>query len=165
MVYKIHPTDAVVLNVEKNTKIVLSQNVCTTSSELRVEAELIQGLLNWYSCIDMELLDTQINDLCVVLGQLDMESNLRSSADGIVEALGALILVKDDIKTISNNKVKDDVEKQLINLYTKKMGIDIPENHEDITQYVYEYILDVVGVGNYSDQDIAIGFRQWIENK
>jgi len=164
MVYEIHPSDAVVLNVEKQIKIILYKNGIT-GSELRIEAELIKGLLNWYSRIDMEFLEMQINDLCVVAGQLDRESNLCSSADGIIEALSALILVKDDIKTVNNNKVKDNVEKQLIYLYTKKMGIDIPENHEDITQYVYEYILDVVGVGNYSDQDIAIGFRQWIENK
>ena len=96
---------------------------------------------------------------------MDGNSQLIDSCDGLLNMLGDILTIHEDIRTQSNNKVKDDVEKQLIHLYTQKMGIDIPENHEDITQDVYEYILDVVGVGNYSDQDIAIGFRQWIEKK
>lgn len=122
-------------------------------------------LINWYNSINKTLLEAQINDLAVVAGQLDGNSQLIDSCDGLLNMLGDILTIHEDIRTQSNNKVKDDVEKQLIHLYTQKMGIDIPENHEDITQDVYEYILDVVGVGNYSDQDIAIGFRQWIEKK
>jgi hypothetical protein len=122
-------------------------------------------LINWYNSIDKKLLEAQINHLATVAAQLDANSELDFACEGILNMLGDVLTIHEDSIIESNNNVKDEIERDLINLYVHKIGIDIPENHEDITQYVYEYILDVVGVGNYSDQDIAIGFRQWIEKK
>jgi hypothetical protein len=122
-------------------------------------------LINWYNSIDKTLLEAQINDLATLASHLDANSQLSDSCDGLLNMIGDLLTIHEDMRQAENNKYKDAIERDLINLYVHKIGIDIPENHEDITQDVYEYILDVVGVENYSDQDIAIGFRQWIEKR
>jgi hypothetical protein len=163
MKYSIHPIYAVVYNNTNNIKMMLCKNGCVTTPEQRKEAELLVKLLNFYSEIDFDLLNSQINILSSI-----SENNVTligdiEACDGIINMLSSLISIKEDLTELKNVKLKDEVEKSLINLYTKKIGIDIPNNHEDITQYVFEYIMDVVG-NDYSDQDIGIAFRMWIEN-
>lgn len=58
---------------------------------------------------------------------------------------------------------KDEVERVLINKWTQ-IGMDIPDNHEDIIQYCYEDILDTADI-DWHDGDVAIAFRRWIESQ
>jgi hypothetical protein len=58
---------------------------------------------------------------------------------------------------------KDEIEKGFINLITK-IGMDIPDNFEDIVQFIYEDICETADEVNWNDSDIVIGFRRWIES-
>jgi hypothetical protein len=60
-----------------------------------------------------------------------------------------------------NTKKKDEVERMLINMW-KQIGMDIPSNHEDITQFVFEDVCDTAD--DWHSGDVAIGFRRWIES-
>lgn len=62
----------------------------------------------------------------------------------------------------SKYKMKDDIERIFINLIAR-MEMEIPENYEDIVQYIYEYVLETDSI-NWS-VDVVIGFREWIESK
>lgn len=64
------------------------------------------------------------------------------------------------MKTINK---KDEIEKIFINLITK-IGMDIPNNFEDIVQFIYEDILVCADEVNWNDEDVIIGFRRWIES-
>lgn len=63
-----------------------------------------------------------------------------------------------------NTNKKDEVEKILITMYST-LGIDRPSNHEDITQFVFEDICDTADPVNWNNDDVAIGFRRWIESQ
>ena len=58
---------------------------------------------------------------------------------------------------------KDEIERQFINLLSK-INMDIPENYEDIVQYIYEDVCETADPENWSEGDIVIGFRRWIES-
>jgi len=58
---------------------------------------------------------------------------------------------------------KDEIERRFINLLTK-IGMNIPDNFEDIVQYIYEDVCETADE-NWNDSDIVIGFRRWIESK
>ena len=62
---------------------------------------------------------------------------------------------------IANTEMKDQVEFHLINLW-KTAGMDIPDNHEDITQYCFEDVLETASKDWHSG-DVAIAFRRWVE--
>jgi hypothetical protein len=57
---------------------------------------------------------------------------------------------------------KDEVETILIRKWTS-IGIDLPENYEDIVQFCYEDVCETADERNWSDGDVAIAFRRWIE--
>jgi hypothetical protein len=59
---------------------------------------------------------------------------------------------------------KDEIEKIFINLITS-IGMDIPNNFEEIVQDIYEDVCETADPINWSDGDVAIGFRRWIENQ
>lgn len=58
---------------------------------------------------------------------------------------------------------KDEIETIWINEITK-MGMDIPENFEDIVQFIYEDVCETADPVNWGDTDVVIGFRRWIES-
>jgi len=58
---------------------------------------------------------------------------------------------------------KDEIEMRFINLITK-IGMDIPDNFEDIVQFIYEDICETADEVNWNDSNIVIGFRRWIES-
>lgn len=64
----------------------------------------------------------------------------------------------------SKYKMKDDIERVFINLIAR-IGMDIPENYEDIVQYIYEDVLETADSINWSVGDVVIGFRRWIEKQ
>ncbi len=64
----------------------------------------------------------------------------------------------------SKYKMKDDIESIFINLIAR-MEMEIPENYEDIVQYIYEDVLETADPINWSVDDVVIGFRRWIESK
>lgn len=66
--------------------------------------------------------------------------------------------------TDSKYKMKDDIESIFINLIAR-MGMDIPENYEDIVQDIYEDVLETADPINWGVSDVVIGFRRWIESK
>lgn len=59
---------------------------------------------------------------------------------------------------------KDFIEDKFINLVTK-IGMDLPDNYEDIVQYIYEDVCETADELNWNDSDIVIGFRRWIESR
>lgn len=62
-----------------------------------------------------------------------------------------------------NTKKKDEIETMLIDMW-KQIGIDIPSNHEDITQFVFEDVCETADAVNWHSGDVAIAFRRWIES-
>lgn len=61
-----------------------------------------------------------------------------------------------------NTKKKDEIESLLIDVFDR-IGIETPSNHEDITQFVFEDVCDTADPVNWNNDDVAIGFRRWIE--
>lgn len=59
---------------------------------------------------------------------------------------------------------KDEIEKSLISIWTS-IGMDVPENFEDIVQYVYEDVCETADPVEWNNSDVVIGFRRWIESK
>lgn len=59
---------------------------------------------------------------------------------------------------------KDEIEKMLINLWSG-IGMDIPDNYEDIVQDVYEDVCETADPIDWHDGDVVIGFRRWIEKQ
>ena len=62
-----------------------------------------------------------------------------------------------------NTKKKDEIESLLIDIFDR-IGIETPSNFEDITQFVFEDVCDTADKDNWNDDDVAIGFRRWIES-
>jgi hypothetical protein len=44
-----------------------------------------------------------------------------------------------------------------------KIGIDIPNNYEDIVQFCYEDVCETADSTEWHSGDVAIAFRRWIE--
>ncbi len=63
-----------------------------------------------------------------------------------------------------NFNKKDEVKKILIQKITY-LGMDIPNNIADIVQYCFEDILECADKDNWSDGDVIIAFRRWIEGE
>jgi len=59
---------------------------------------------------------------------------------------------------------KTEIEIILIG-FLRMIGIDKPINFEIILQFIYEDIQETADINNWSDSDVAIGFRRWIEIK
>jgi len=59
---------------------------------------------------------------------------------------------------------KDEIERILISMWAS-IAMDIPENYEDIVQDCYEDVCETADPENWSDGDVAIAFRRWIENQ
>jgi hypothetical protein len=44
--------------------------------------------------------------------------------------------------------------------------MNVPENHEEIVDFIYKDIFESADVDNWIDSnDVIIGFRRWIESK
>ena len=63
-----------------------------------------------------------------------------------------------------NTKKKDEIERILIDMFDR-IGIQIPSNFEDITQFVFEDVCDTADPVNWNNDDVTIGFRRWIEKQ
>lgn len=59
---------------------------------------------------------------------------------------------------------KDAIETMLINMWAS-LGMDIPNNYEDIVQYCYEDVCETADPLNWHSGDVAIAFRRWIEEQ
>ena len=59
---------------------------------------------------------------------------------------------------------KDEIERVLISKW-KQIGMDIPDNFEEIVQYCYEDVCETADPETWHDGDVAIAFRRWIENQ
>ena len=59
---------------------------------------------------------------------------------------------------------KDEIETNLINLWAS-ISMVIPDNYEDIVQFCYEDICETADPINWSDGDVVIAFRRWIESR
>lgn len=59
---------------------------------------------------------------------------------------------------------KDEIEKMLINIWSS-IGMDIPNNFEEIVQFCYEDVCDTADNENWHSGDVVIAFRRWIETK
>lgn len=66
-------------------------------------------------------------------------------------------------ETFGSVAMKDEIEKIFINIITN-IGIDLPENWEDIVQFIYEDVMETADIENWTSDDVRIGFRRWIEN-
>lgn len=62
-----------------------------------------------------------------------------------------------------NFEMRDEVERMVIDIFTR-IGCDIPDNWEDIVQFIYEDVLETADKNNWHSGDVAIGFRRWIES-
>ena len=62
-----------------------------------------------------------------------------------------------------NTKKKDEIESLLIDIFDR-IGIETPSNLEDITQFVFEDVCDTADGDDWNNDDVAIGFRRWIES-
>lgn len=80
------------------------------------------------------------------------------------EGNGYKLLSKNDNPVFGTVACKDMVEYYLINLFNT-MGMDIPENYEDIVQDCYEDVMETADAEKWHSGDVTIAFRRWIEKQ
>jgi hypothetical protein len=90
----------------------------------------------------------------------DLKFKVAELKDTIVSLRKQLELSKDSFSL----KKKDEIETRFINIITK-IGMDIPNNFEEIVQYIYEDVCETADPDTWNDDDIIIAFRRWIESK
>jgi len=73
-------------------------------------------------------------------------------------------LMEERIGTSENLRKKDKIEKMLIDIWAS-IGMDIPNNFEDIVQFCYEDVCDTADAENWHSGDVTIAFRRWIEEQ
>ena len=59
---------------------------------------------------------------------------------------------------------RDEIEKIFIDQMAV-FGIDLPENYEEIVQFIYEDVCETADPVNWTSEDVRIGFRRWIESQ
>ena len=94
------------------------------------------------------------------MSKQDLKLEIAELKDTIVYLKKQLELSKDSFSI----KKKDEIETRFINIITK-IGMDIPNNFEDIVQNIYEDVCETADPDNWNDDDIVIAFRRWIESK
>ena len=57
-----------------------------------------------------------------------------------------------------------EVNVHLMRMY-KTMGIDKPENHEDILDYVVNDLLETADLDNWNASDVTTSFKRWVEHQ
>lgn len=90
----------------------------------------------------------------------DLKFKVAELKDTIVSLRKQLELSRDSFSV----KKKDEIETRFINIITR-IGMDIPNNFEDIVQYIYEDVCETADPDTWNDDDIIIAFRRWIESK
>lgn len=122
----------------------------------------------------------RIDGYIMVIGDYDeddvndaLDDKIAYYFDGDAEMLSAKKLdsgfefVLERFEEISLNwtvEKKDEVEKTLIKRLTS-MGMDLPNNFEDIVQYCYEDVCETADPRDWSDGDVMIAFRRWVEKQ
>ena len=59
---------------------------------------------------------------------------------------------------------KDEIERILIAKWAA-VGMGIPDNYEDIVQDCYEDVCETADPVNWSEGDVSIAFRRWIQKQ
>jgi len=60
-------------------------------------------------------------------------------------------------------KKRELIEKKFITMITS-IGMDIPNNFEDIVKFIYDDVSETADEDNWHDGDVVIAFRRWIES-
>lgn len=85
--------------------------------------------------------------------------------DQDIEEITELLEEKNELhEEMLATEKKDEIEKMLINIWSS-IGMDIPNNFEEIVQFCYEDICDTADNENWHSGDVVIAFRRWIEEK
>ena len=61
--------------------------------------------------------------------------------------------------------MRDTVDQHLTGTIYPAIGIDKPENHEKIVDFIVEDIKETADPDNWHSGDIEIGFRRFLESK
>ena len=59
---------------------------------------------------------------------------------------------------------KDEIEEILFDLFVR-IGMDVPDNYEDIVQFCYEDVCETADPIDWNDADVIIAFRRWVESQ
>ena len=62
-----------------------------------------------------------------------------------------------------NKTKRDEIETAFIS-FVGNMSMELPENYDDIVQYIFEYIIELPK-DDWGEDDIIFGFQHWIESK
>lgn len=60
-------------------------------------------------------------------------------------------------------KKKIEIEIILVDMF-KRIGIDSPDNFDNILDYIYDDVCETADKDNWHDGDVMIAFRRWIES-
>ena len=63
-----------------------------------------------------------------------------------------------------NAEMFDEVDRLLVDNFDR-LGMDLPNNFEEILDFVYWDIHDTAEKDNWNDRDVIIAFRRWIESQ
>jgi hypothetical protein len=58
---------------------------------------------------------------------------------------------------------KDEIERIFISMVSS-LGMDIPNNFETIVRFIYEDVCETAHPVDWTDSDVVIAFRRWIES-
>lgn len=60
--------------------------------------------------------------------------------------------------------MKKEITSLLIDIFDR-IGIETPTNFDEILEFVYNDVKETADSENWNNDDVAIGFRRWIESK
>ena len=61
------------------------------------------------------------------------------------------------------NEFKKQIEDELIHIFIYKLCMEIPNNMDEITEFVERDVKETADEQNWTSQDVSIAFRRWIE--
>lgn len=144
------------------------------------------------SNIDWEMLKKQKDDLLFMIDddgtniQINQEhSEKLESLQGILHlidsiqdhAVNVMGIPENEVFHLDEEETDEDIwndkthQKEISNvdhiLFTliTIMGMDKPDNYDEILEFVMHDIMETTTPNSYSDADVTIAFRRWIENK
>lgn len=104
----------------------------------------------------------EINKLNITKEKIQETLALEIDDEAILDSF-TVVELDIPLVTINNDVSKKDlIERMLIEMW-RSIGMDIPDNHENIVQDCYEDVCETADPVEWHSGDVAIAFRRWIE--
>jgi len=112
-----------------------------------------------------DVLHISLNEKGERMGELNVRDPEDNTLNLIVNLdLEGICLTEQQMEDEQQNEKKKDIEIAMLELF-KSMGMDKPNNLDEILDYVLGDVNETADPINWGNGDVTIAFRRWIESK